>query len=269
MRGCVLALLLTGCVSIPPYHGETQQDAGPKPLMARLIGNAYRDAIGQGTTGMLKFSYSISTFGIEDGDLVVFIANVDNGDTGFWMLPSGFTPIANGHTGMDGQSYTVGWKIAAGEPGTYSNSYASMNTSGAATVTLVAITGYNPGQPINASLPIAYPDDADPAVTTSPGVTTTVDNTLLVYAAGVDWHGQDGKNTNQLPDGFSTLTFIGDRNTEWEWTSQVVATKIQSTAGPTGELAGSMAGVKSADDTVHIPGAGWDVVLAIAPKPML
>jgi hypothetical protein len=269
MRVGLLVMALSGCVSIPPYQGTTQ-DASPdvattSPLAARMIGNAYRNGAGAGTSGMSATGFTIPTTGIVDGDLVLFIANVDNGADNFWNLPAGFQVIANRHNGQDGQSYVFGYKIAASEPTLYTGTYGPSSTSAAATVSLVAVTGYDPVVPINVSLPWDYPDDADPANISTPGVTTTVDNTLLIYAAGVDWHGEDGQNTYVPPDGFTMITTLGDEVTKWQWTSQMIASKVQPASGATGMLADTTLGVKSADTAVHIPGAGWTVLVAIAP----
>lgn len=278
MRLGVLVLGLAGCVSIPPFRGEqASPDAAPSPLAVRLIGNAWRDggAGGTGTPGMMQELYSIPTTGIVDGDLVVFVANVDNGFQDFWKLPPAFNTIANRKFGGDGQSYAVGWKVAATEPAVYSETYRyAMMTSGAATITLLAVTGYDQENPINAS--ISWDADlvqSDPANVTSPGVTTTVDNTLLIYAAGADWEGESGTNTFNPPDGFTLLTSFGDRGPltdatkNWDWTSQMVASKVFPMAGETGMLMASMAAVNSANTSTRIMGEGWDVLLAIAPAP--
>lgn len=273
MRAIVLVFGLTACVSIPPFHGETSDaspDAAPSPLAVRWISNAYRiggnDPVQGSTSGMLKESWTIPTTGIVDGDLVLFIANADNGFENFWKLPPGFTVVVNHTFGSDGQSYVVGWKIAAGEPALYAESYQfTGKNGGSTTVSLVAVTGYDPQAPINAFRAWDYPTNTDPVDISSPGLTTTADNSLLVFAAGADWVGENGFETVTEPDGFTKVTSFGDMNDRFDWSTEYIASKVQPAAGPTGAIVASTSAVNISDGTVRIPGAGWDVVVAIAP----
>jgi hypothetical protein len=268
MRLGALVLGLAGCVSIPPFHGETSDaspDATPQALAIRPIAHAYHETNGMGTAGMSATGYAIPTTGIVDGDLILFIGNIDNGDENFWNLPPGFTPIANHTYGPDVQSYVVAWKIAAGEPTVYANSYRTDHTSSAGLLSLLAVTGYDPQNPIEASLKWDYPDYADPVDTSNPGIVTTVDNSLVVFVAGADWNPSNGTNTVTLPMDFTELETFGDRNISWEWSCQTIATKMQPVAGPTGGLTSMMVGISDSDHVTHIHGAGFSVVFAIAP----
>jgi hypothetical protein len=278
MRSVALAVLLAGCISIPPFHAATDDapsglpDGGAGPITARWISNAYReggnDGQAAGTYMMSKTGYAIPTSGIDPGDLVLFIANIDNGPQGIWNLPTGFTQIAQHFYGPDTQTYVVGWKIAASEPSIYTGMYAPFaSTSAAATISLIAVTGYDPANPIEFAVQTDHDTATNPADTGSPGLTTTADNSLLIYAAGADWTPSDGTNTVTLPDGYQQLASFGDRDTHWDWTCQAIAYKVQPTAGPTGPLTGSMSALKYSDSTMFIPGAGWSVLVAIAPRP--
>lgn len=270
MRGCLLVLALSGCVNIPPFHGEQASadaalDATPSPLAIRMISHAYHDTNNMGTAGMSATGYAIPTTGIVDGDLVLLIGNVDNGAENFYNLPAGFTAIANHTYGPDVQSYVVAWKIAANEPPVYAGDYRTNMTSSAGLVSLLAVTGYDPQNPINAALKWDYPVYVDPVDTSNPGISTTVDNTMLVFVAGADWNPSNGTNTVTLPDGFTLLESFGDRNSSWEWSCQTIATKMQPVAGSTGGLTSQMVGISDSDGTTHIHAAGFSVVFAIAP----
>jgi hypothetical protein len=277
MRVVAFAILLSACVSIPPFRGTSDDastgsaDANIGPLAARWIANAYRsggdDNVAVGTYMMSKAGYAIQTSGIVDGDLVLFIGNVDNGTQGFWGLPAGFTQIVNHYYyGEDGQTYVVAWKIAAGEPAFYTSAYTAIDsTSGAATISLIAVTGYDPQNPIETALPTDHLVATDPADVGSPGISTIVDNSLLISASGADWSPQNGSNTFEPPADFQLLTSIGDSNTHWDWTCQAISYKFQPQAGPTGALTSTLTAVTYPDGTPHIKGGGWNVLLAIAP----
>ena len=277
MRGIACAVVLTGCISIPEFHGNDDAsngsaDAPIGPLAARFIANAYReggnDGVANGTLMMSKMGFGIMSAGVNEGDLVVFIANVDNGAQGFWHLPAGFNQGVQNVYGQDGQDYVIAWKIAtAAEPSYYVGTYTSAaQTSAAATITLISVTGYNPQLPISVWLPTDHYAPTDPADTSSAGITTTADNSMLIFAAGADWTPNGGSNTYVLPADFQLLTSVGDRNTHWDWTSQVVAYKVQPVAGPTGALTSSLTGRSFPDGATPIPGGGWNVVFAINPR---
>lgn len=282
MRSAVVAVLVSGCISIPPFHGsDAGSDAGSDgmidapvgPLAARFIANAYReggpDSTAQGTFGMSETGYAVLTNGIAAGDLVLLIANIDNGANNLWNLPTGFTQVVQRAYGQDGQTYLIAWKIADGtEPvqltGTYNT---AISSSHAATVSLLAITGYDTANPIEAFLPTDHQTPTDPADVGSTGIVTTIDNSLLIYAAGADWTPNNGMNAASLPSDYTLLTSVGDRKTHWDWTCQVIAQTYQAQAGATGAVMNTLTGINYSDGTTHIPGGGWAVLLAIAPHP--
>jgi hypothetical protein len=279
MRWSAFAVLLTACVSVPPFHGATDDsgngssDGSIGPLAVRWIRNAYRDggedAVTFGTPMMSKTGYGILSADVNPGDLVLFIANVDNGSVDFWNLPTGFTKIVQRFYGADGQTYVAAWKIAgASEPQYYTGTYkVGVSSSAAATISLLAVTGYDPQDPIEIALPTDHQAPTDPAVIDSAGIRTTKDNSLVIFAAGADWNPENGTSSVVLPSGFQQLTSFGDRDTHWDWTNQVVAYRERATAGDTGPLTGTLSGLSYADNATHIPGGGWDVVFAIAPHP--
>ena len=252
-------------VSPSPDLGSADLNPGKPVPVARLIGNAYYSDHSGSTfefpAGMSKTSFEISTTGIVDGDLVVFIANIDNGSGTIWPNPiaPGFTQLAQAFYGGDGQSYVVAWKLAKSEPATYSGVYGSGVGSGSATITLIAVSGANQTEPINAFLSEYDPGTAvTPVPAVSTGVTTTVPNCLLLYAAGSDWMGSPGTNTFTLPTGFTSLTTIADRGgAMWDWTSQMIGSAPKPATGATGAISGSMEGT--------FTGTAWTAVIAIAP----
>jgi hypothetical protein len=273
VRSAAVAVLLAGCISIPPFRGDAGgADTFAGPLNARFIANAYReggpDSSGAyGTFGMSEAGYAVLTTGINDGDLVLLIANSDNGANNLFNVPAGFTQIVQREYGTDGQTYVIAYKIAGStEPMQYTGTYnPQVSSSHAATVSLIAITGYNAANPIEALYPTDHQTPTDPADVSSAGIVTTANNSLLIYAAGADWTPSNGENAATVPSGYTLLTSIGDRDTHWDWTSQVIAKMPQAIAGSTGALSNTLTGISYSDHTTHIPGGGWNVLLAIAP----
>ena len=243
-------------------------DSGPPSMVPRHIANAYYSDGNAATTGMSHTGFSIKTDGIVSGDLVLFIANVDNGSSTLWPNPiaDGFHQVAQEFFGNDGQTYVVAWKIAgASEPATYSNTYGPGIGSSAAAITLIAIAGANPADPIPVFSSAFTTTDSDPVPAPSAGLATTAANTTLIYAAGADWRGEAGTNTFDIPSGFTKLTAFGDKgDTTFDWTSQMVAYAVQPQIGDTGAIKGQLHGLIGATPVV---GTGWAVVLAVPPAP--
>jgi hypothetical protein len=197
---------------------------------------------------------------VVDGDLLILIANVDNGSNTLWPNPiaPGFNQLAQVFFGSDGQTYVVAWKLASGEPAMYSGAYGAGVGSSSAVITLIAVAGANRTNPINAFLASNGATGAMPALATSAGVTTTVPNCTILYGAGADWLASPGSNTFLVPAGYSSLMQVGDHgDNNWDWTSEMAAWTTQAAAGPTGSISGTLAGTAN--------GIPWTVVLAIAP----
>lgn len=288
MRSAVLAgwILLSGCVSIPAFSGGNPDgggsgsgsgDAPASPFQARVVGQGYRnsgeDADAVGSPSMSKGGYAVGTGNVAPGELELIAINVDNGDTtsNFIHLPAGFTKLAEAELGMgETQTYAVGWKLAgASEPATYTGTYqAPNNTSGAATVLLVAIGGVG-----DAPIEMAFANDSaltapsDPAQLVSPGVPTQGPGRMIVWIGGTNWAVQGGVSTFTPPVGHTVVGELDDRtNHLFDWSSEAVTTAIQPAAGPSGMLLGTFSGVDDHDASVHIAAGWWTVAIAVAPK---
>jgi hypothetical protein len=249
----------------PPDAPPPDATIGPgSPPVARLISTAFFSNT-NASAGMSHDGFSIPTNGVHDGDLMLFIASIDNGSNTVFPNPiaTGFHQLTQQFYGHDGQTFVVQYKIADHEPVNYTGTYGSGLGSGASVLNLVAFTNFDPAQPINAIHVFHEPQttaDMTPVFGNSPGVTTTVDHCLLVYASGADWGGSPGENTFETPTGFTKLAEFGDHgDNSWDWTSQQIDTKVQDAAGATGPVTGSLTGTFN--------GTAWTVLLAIAPPP--
>jgi hypothetical protein len=245
--------------------GDASGDAAASSFTPRLIRNAYWSE-GNGSPGMSDTTFSIATAGINPGDLVLFIGNIDNGSNTIWGPVDGFSQLAQRYYGSDGQTYVIRYKVAGStEPVSYVGSYGAVSSSHAAVISLIAIAGADPQFP-----PDGFTDAfettgaANPATATAPGVTVTRPDSLVIYAGGADWLGSNGSNTVHTPAGFTPLTTMGDKGgngTIWEWTSQQIAYKEHLPAATTGEALGSL------QSNEGINGIGWATLIAIAPAP--
>lgn len=255
---------------LAPAPGSDLTNAGDlKPVpgapLPRVLANAYFTNY-FGTTfespvGMSQLGYEIPTAGVVNGELLLFIATIDNNGSNVWPDPvaPGFAQLAQGEFGVDGQNYVVAWKIANTEPAIYSGSYVTNNGSGSTSATLLAVSGVHASAPINVFLSsFASGSEVDPVVAASAGVTTTAANCTLIYAAGVDWATGPGSTTFSTPAGYTQLAALGDHGgPQWDWSAHQVAWATQAAAGPTGAVSGSFDGTQS--------GLGWTVLVAIAP----
>ncbi len=237
----------------------------PGAPVPRVLANAYFTNY-FGTTfespvGMSQLGYEIPTAGVVNGELLLFIATIDNNGSNVWPDPfaPGFAQLAQVEYGVDGQNYVVAWKIANNEPAIYSGSYVTNNGSGSTSATLLAVSGAHASAPINVFLSsFASGSEVDPVVAASVGVTTTAANCTLIYAAGADWATGPGSTTFSTPAGYTQLAALGDHGGPmWDWSAHQVAWATQAAAGPTGAVTGSFDGTQS--------GLGWTVLIAIAP----
>jgi len=239
----------------------------PPGLSARLVSTSYYTDWNGTTTyeypsEMSHTGYFVRTAGVVDGDLLLFIANVDNGSSTLWPNPvaPGFTQLAQNFYGNDGQTYVVAWKVASGEPASYAGNYGSGIGSSSAVIHLVAVSGAHRTSPINDfRATVGSGAGTDPVLATSPGVTTSVPGCLIVYAAGVDWQSAPGSNTFSAPSGYTVIAELGDRgDMTWDWTSQQIDTRVALAAGATGPITSSFDGTQI--------GTPWTAVIAIAPR---
>ena len=240
-------------------------DGGVVAPVPRLIAQAwYSDFSGTtyaSTVGMTKTQFEIPTAGIVDGDLVLFIANIDNGSNTLWPDPiaPGFTQIAQAYYGSDGQTFVAAYKIADNEPPKYIGGYGQGNGSGSSVIALIAVSGANRATPVDNSLAsFSSAPGMSPVDGGSTGFVTTAANCTLLLAGGVDWLGAGGTNTFTLPGGFTSLSQLGDHGTAaWDWTSQQVSWSTQPVAGATGAVNWSAMGSQN--------GQSWTVLIAVAP----
>ena len=257
--------LATSDVDLATASDLAGLDAGAVTPTPRLVAQAwFSDFSGTtyaSTVGMTKNGFEIPTAGIVDGDLVLFIASIDNGSNTVWPNPiaPGFTQIAQAFYGSDGQTFVVAYKIADGEPPKYTGTYGSGIGSGSSALALIAVSGANQVMPIDNSLAtFSSAAGMSPVDGSSTGFVTTAANCTLVLAGGVDWLGAGGSNTFTLPNGFTSLSQLGDRgNLTWDWTSQQVSWATQPSAGATGAVDWSALGSYN--------GQSWTVLIAVAP----
>jgi hypothetical protein len=248
-------------------HDLAGSDGGVLTPTPRLIAQAWfsdATAFTYASAGMTKTGFSVSTAGIVDGDLILFIANIDNGSNTVWPNPiaPGFTQIAQSYYGSDGQTFVVAWKIASAEPAKYTGSYGPGIGSGSSAIALIAVSGASSAMPIdNAAASFSSAAGMTPVNGSSSGFVTATANCTLVLAGGVDWLGQTGSNTFATPPGFVSLSQLGDHGSgptvQWDWTSQQVSWKTQAAAAATGVVNWSATGSYS--------GQSWTVLVAVAP----
>ena len=226
---------------------------------------------GSGSPGMSQQGYGVSTSGIADGDLVLFIANIDNGTSDLWVLPTNFLPLYQVfYNGGDGQTFVAGYKIvdsAAGEGLAYTESYGPGVASGCAVVMIMAVTGFDRVHPFDAKAMSEGSVAANPVVLRGQ-LTTTRANDRIVLAGGADWlsgygsNAQSGNTTFDVPSGYDLVDGIADSGgIAFTWTSQLIATRVAATPGDTGIEDAHML------SSPTVTGTPWTVQLAIAPAP--
>lgn len=268
----LFALAATGCFFEPTRPGAANSDAssdgtgsgsgsGVAPQV-RLLTHAYYSIGGQ-SSGMSSSGWAIPTTGVQDNDLVLFIANIDNGSIDTWMLPTGFTQTAQNFYGGDGQTYVAAYKIAHSEPISYNAAYGGSNIhSASAVIMLLAVTGYDPAKPVSAYVDMAGSVAVSPVPLPST-ITTERANTLLIFAGGADWSDGTGANLASMPPpGYTTIQALTDHGgSTFTWTSQITAWKVQETVGDTGQHIGQLT------PSPEIAGNPWTIELAIPPPP--
>jgi hypothetical protein len=273
----VAAFLLPACFFEPARPGNAPSDGaadgatdgqfqGPGPT-ARLVQHAWYCESITSNNMMAQAGYWISTSGIADGDLVLFIANMDNGDNGVFVLPPGFTKLYEVFYDLagDGQTFVVGYKIVdhvSTEGDNYSHAYGTSNLhSGCATVSLIGVIGYDHANPIDAKMMSESVTGLSPVIVQGQ-LTTVRANTRLILAGGADWFSGStaGDVTFTKPANFDYLDNITDSGgISAIWSSQTIATRLAPTPGDTG--------VEQLRMMTSFQGAPWSVELAIAPGP--
>lgn len=173
---------------------------------------------------MGRFNFALATIGVVDGDLLILVANLDNGSDTTYSNPivPGFTQLFQKFYANDGQTFTASWKIASGEPSNFTGSYTN-TVSGSTVMALIAVKGASAVSPIAAS---------DISFETGAGTNTPAGYTEIMHPVDLG-------------------TDIGTS----DWASLMVGYKIQNSAGATGAISGSQ--------TADRRGLGWAGVIAI------
>jgi hypothetical protein len=248
--------------------GSGSDGSGVMKMVPRVIANAYYSEGLAHSSGMTGSGYSISTAGIIDGDVVLLIANIDNGINDDFELPGpNFTRLFDYKYGADGQTYFAAYAIAHDEGAVYTGAYTQTGGSQNAAMTLLAIAGADTSNPINyfndhlGSNAVQSPI----AEVTGGSDATTTDSCVVVVAAGADWENSAGGTVVEEVSSevmlLAELTDEGNLSTNLEWTSQTVGWFPQPTAGPLGSNS-----IKLVSGSAEM-GQPWGIVIAVAPAP--
>jgi hypothetical protein len=282
MRALLVTIALPACLLKPSPPGNGTTDASQTSdghgsgsgsgsdamnMVPRVIANAYYGGSAAHSPNMTSTGYSISTTGVHDGDLLLLIANIDNGEDFEIPAPPNFATMYDDFYGTDGQTYFVAYKIANGEADTYQGDYVSTGGSQMGAMTLVAIAGADPVNPINdynTYVGSDYENSPVLAPVTTASDATTVDNCLVIVAAGADWENTSGGT--DIVEGFTgsatlltELTDQGSAATTLEWTSQTLGYFTQAGSGSLGTNT-----INIHADSAEM-GEPWGVVIAVAP----
>jgi hypothetical protein len=248
------------------FHDARTVDAKPadpafKPI---VIANAhYSDVSATPLNTQGHYYLAVPANSLHAGDLLVIVGNVDNAPQ--WHMPDAtWQQQRNVFFGHDGQTFVVFTKIAtASEPDHYEANIDNVN-SGACAVTLLAIPKAGNLAVQHRVAPMcgsAGGCGENPVNNIADPVTTTVDNTMVIYAAGVDWLDQTAMLSTTSPAGYTTLASYGDKDTQdfW-WTSLLVAYKIYTDPQTTPAIVGT-------STSTGINGQSWALTIAIEPAP--
>lgn len=278
-RSLVYFALLTGCFVKPnrvdPGDGgngsdgsgsgfhDAAVDAYVPEFTPRVIANAhYSDTSASANNGQGFYDIEVPAGKIHEGDLLVIIGNVDNGPQ--WHVPdASWQQQRNVFFGNDGQTFVVFTKVAgAAEPSHYGGAIDNVS-SGAFTVSLLAIAKAGSFAIQHRTAPMcgsAGGCGENPVMNIADPVTTTVANTLVLFAAGADWLDQTATLTTMAPTDYTMLASFGDRdNQDFWWTTQFIAYKLYGAPQTTPTLTGSTT-------SSHINGQSWALTIAIEPQ---
>jgi hypothetical protein len=249
---------------------DANNGAAPVP---RLVSEAYYSnysGLFFSPAGMTATGFEIPTTGVHDGDLLLFIASIDNGSPTLWPNPiaPGFTQLVQAMYGNDGETYVVQYKFASGEPIKYTGTYGA-STSGSAVLMLVAVTGVDPANPIDGFATGHFTGAGTaPVIGTSTGVTPGYANTIVVFASGVDWESYPGSNTFVFPSGYTPIASLGDHGDDtWDWTSQQISYEVRPTPGATGPITAEFDENEREDAGTAIVGTAWTVGVGLKAAP--
>jgi hypothetical protein len=235
-------------------------------MVPRVLAKAWYSDVGM-SQNMGSSAYWISTFGVQDGDFLLLIANMDNGSDDEFVSPPNFTKLDDHYYyGGDGQTFYAAYAVANGEPDHYSEAYKYEAGSRMTAMALIAIAGADTSDPPNVSnyyLGTSAVVSPQAEITSSDDI-TTVNNCAVVVAAGADWLHFDTSVAEEMPSQvplLAELTDQGDLATDADWTSLTVGWFPQVAAGPLPDYSITLA-TGSAD-----MGEAWGVVIAVAPAP--
>ena len=270
----IVAIAAPGCFFEPSRPGaatdanrdgnaDAAKDGAPDTSpVAHKLADAYYSSQGV-SNGMTQTSYSVAIPTIPDGELVLFLANVDNGSNSVWVLPPGFHQLHQIRFGNDGQTFIAGWKIASGETSPYAETYGNGIVSGNAVITIIGVTGADATTPIeNSAYTLGTDNQQSPAMLGTNGVATTRPDSLLIFAGGVDWDQPDplANATFTEPPGFTVLDELSDSGgVSFDWTTLMVSSMEVAAAGP------AVAKTATVASNPVRPGTPWTVEIAIAP----
>ena len=198
--------------------------------------------------------------GTVDGDILIFAA-VTDGTGGTLGVPSGFSStfgsadLSNITSTADGQTLTIGWKIAASEGASYSYLAAGARST---IVFMAAYSGRDGTSTINAALATSNnSSNASPWSINLSQITTNVDGCDLLAIATSDVGTSAAALAYTPPGGWTERVDAGEPTTQYR--NFTLADFNQTSQGATGiiTIVGTCAGVN----------AGWSgALIALAPS---
>ena len=188
--------------------------------------------------------------GLSSGDLLVMVLASDN-NVSTISLPVGFNMSGIAYdnaSGADTQTLAIATKIATvSEPLNYSVNV-STTGSGSLSVGMLRIPGGGTIKVLAAASP-ASTVTTKPVTVTSPTITPTSNNNLILWVATGDTDTSANNYTYTVPSGMTAQ--VGPVN-DGNWTSLQVASKAQTTAAATGALSGTVTYSVGATNTGYV-----------------
>lgn len=187
--------------------------------------------------------------GLKAGDLLIVAVTIDGNEYPV-VAPAGWNLISHGNS-MNRMHFGVWWKIAdVSEPGSYAFSW-NENQARQYYAWIMRFTGHDPEFPI-AQFAVEHGGSNSP---TSPSLTTTIDNAMILRLGGFD---DDDINVDDTGlTGHTTITMDRSNVGAVRTTSGGAAYVLQPTAGDSG----------TADFVLTNTEEYYAVTIAIAPNP--
>ena len=174
--------------------------------------------------------------GVVDGDLLFTVIATDGSAVGLVQTLSGWTAMGFNplRPTTDGQRVYVFWKIASGEGASWTWS-TDTNNGNDWTGTVVAYSGQNATWNTDtAHSTVNSSANSSPVSVSDSGVTTSLDNTLLLYIGAGD------PNTNNSGSWSDPSGYTAGSQSYANYAPLMFADKVQATAGASGSVAGSL-----------------------------